>query len=233
MISKDSIDKLLYKYAENSLEDLYDHQINQYLINIEQENLTMKTSFNEFWKNKDNFKKKNIIKQKKIKKIISIIAASLIFAIILIGPSKIATYANEIFTTIKTKLSDRTIIEYDIDENLHVLNIKPTYIPNGYSIIDEYEDIYSFALTYSNGNPENDIFYENFPPSNGTTLSLDTENSKTYSRNINGLKIDCIENDKMNTVYYETDNQIYTIAGKINIEELFKMLESVISKKGD
>lgn len=225
MTKKDSIDELLYQYAENILNEKYDTFIEKYYTDEKFKDLEMNVSFEEFWENKDKIKK-TIQKKKKRKRIVTILVASLIFTVVFIGPKELVTYAKEIYSKIVTVLEDRTNIEYNSTES-NVLKIKePTYIPENYSIVDRFNEDNVFSLTYSNGIEEESIFYQIYPME-GMTLSLDTEESKIYSKKINNMKINCIENDKANTAYYENEHQIYLLTGKINIDELIKMLESL------
>ncbi|WP_100065993.1 DUF4367 domain-containing protein [Miniphocaeibacter massiliensis] len=228
MQEKYSIDELLNNYAEKILESKYDREAENITSNIKKENIQMDISFQQFWENKDKLKNKTTIKKKRKRKTLVILVATLILAII-IGPKNIATYATEVYNKLVTVLEDRTIITYDVE----VANIeikKPTYIPKGYKITDEFNESNKFVLTYSNGLEEEVIIFD-ISPLGSLTNPTDTEDSKTYTKKILNREVSCIENDKGNMVYCEVENQLYSVWGNnIDIDELFKMLESVLKQ---
>lgn len=230
MIKKDSIDNLLYQYAEKSLENKYNKEINESEKEIEFKNINMDMSFNDFWKKLN--KNKTTIRRKKRKKVITAIVASLVFAVIVIGPNNIVTYADILYKKIIDVFKEGTNIKYieDLSKNTDMKLQKIKYIPKGFYLEDEYKDISEGQLYYDalylDENTDN-FFNYHLSNIDNNNITLDTENAKTYEKRIDGKKAFIVEKKENIIILVEYDNYVYLLDGNIDLETLEKVFKSI------
>lgn len=101
----------------------------------------------------------------------------------------------------------------------------PKYVPNGYVIHQEQEFMTTYQVEYIN-NENNTIDYEqtvNF----GTTYNTNTENISYEKVSINSLEGIAYVNDGFSTVIFADKTYFYTLVGKISMEEIVKIAESI------
>ena len=101
----------------------------------------------------------------------------------------------------------------------------PKYVPNGYVIHQEQEFMTTYQVEYIN-NENNTIDYEqtvNF----GTTYNTNTENISYEKVSINSLEGIAYVNDGFSTVIFADETYFYTLVGKISMEEIVKIAESI------
>ncbi|QQK08958.1 DUF4367 domain-containing protein [Miniphocaeibacter halophilus] len=230
MNKKDSLDSLLYQYAEKALDDKYESEIDHYLNKLEEENLSMDISFKEFWENRSKYENSPTIIRKKRKKLALTLVASLIFAVILIGPSRVATYADYIYNKIVTVFKEGTNINYKDDFSSKKFIVqKLNYIPEGFELVEENnikEIPREYDAYYINKKTEKHISYIQRIVSKDS-VTLDTEDAKTYEKKIDDKKAFIIEKGDFNTILVEYNNYIYLLDGNIPLEELEKMFISI------
>lgn len=231
MTKKDSIDKLLYQYGEKAFEKKYDTEIEKYEEEMEKENIKMDISFEEFWENKDKVKKTINKKKKRKSKVFSIIAASLIIGVIIVGPSNVVTYADYIYHKIIDVFKEGTNIKYkdDFSKKEDFIIQKLQYIPDDFELIEESNvretpnEYYSY---YTSKTTEDHILY-NQSLIKKDSITLDTENAKTYEKRIDDKKVFVVEKDGFNTFLSEDNQYIYLLEGNVDVEELERMFISI------
>lgn len=232
MTKKDSIDKLLYQYAEKAFDEKFDKKIEYYTEKIEEENIQMDVSFKEFWQNKDKYKNISTIKRKRKNKFALIIVASLIVAVIIIGPNNVATYADYIYQKIISVFKEGTNIKYkdDFSEEKAFVVQKLKYIPNGFELVEESnlnETPTEYDAYYVNEKTEEQIHYIQRIISKDS-INLDTENAITYERKIDNKNTTIVEKEDFNTILCEFDGYLYLLDGNIELDELEEVFTSIL-----
>ena len=226
MVKKDLIDELLYKYGESAFEKKYNDDIENYTNKMEEENIKMSLSFDEFW---NGFNNKNIIKKKRRKNIAFAIVASLIFAFIVIGPSNVATFSKEMIQKLVVISNDKIFITFEEAGNYEFQYTIPNYVPENYEIVDTFKEDKFYVINYSNGNEKENINY-GISSVEGTGINNDGENAKMHTIKIEGVEVIVIETPRRNTLDCAIDSQIYSLTSTLETEELIKMMESILKQ---
>lgn len=134
-------------------------------------------------------------------------------------------------------LSDATSVRVPVDDGApsdRVLRpVTPTYVPEGYRVIDEETDILTHMIIYEDVSAERAIDYTQDMLSAGEYL-LDTEDVHTEKVLIGSQEVWIVVKPSRDTssVYWIDNNYFYCVSGnKIESDELLKMAESVIDQK--
>lgn len=134
-------------------------------------------------------------------------------------------------------LSDATSVHVSVDDGApsdRVLRpVTPTYVPEGYRVIDEETDILTHMIIYEDVSAERAIDYTQDMLSAGEYV-LDTEDVYTEKVQIGSQEVWIVVKPSRDTssVYWIDNNYFYCVSGnKIESDELLKMAESVIDQK--
>jgi len=101
----------------------------------------------------------------------------------------------------------------------------PTYIPEGFRIVQAQNLPETSRIIYSNDIKQTIIFDQS--SNEKTNFRIDTENAKTSKIMINGFGGLLIEKDNLVIIVWYNDEVSFTLTGKIDINELLEIAESV------
>ena len=107
----------------------------------------------------------------------------------------------------------------------NVIKTVPQYIPQGYEIEFEIDDGHLYSITYTD-KENNHIIYDQQIQS-GTTYHANTEDIEFETIHINSLEGISYVKNEYNTVVFADENHFYTITGKVSMEEIVKIAESI------
>lgn len=131
-------------------------------------------------------------------------------------------------------LSDATSLRVSVDDGApsdRVLRpVTPTYVPEGYRVVDEETDILTHMIIYEDTSAERAIDYTQDMLSAGEYV-LDTEDVYMEKVQIGSQEVWIVVKPSRDTcsVYWLDHNYFYCVSGnKIESDELLKMAESVI-----
>ncbi len=114
--------------------------------------------------------------------------------------------------------------ENDINVDLILEKINPTYIPNGCMEEATFDDAMGYQVIYSNGSET--IMYMQAINKEGV-LQVNTENVEYEEFNINGYDAIYYSNKGTNTIVISGEKYIFTFESTIEKDELIKMAESI------
>jgi len=100
----------------------------------------------------------------------------------------------------------------------------PTYIPEEYMIVKARNLAKTGIIIYSNNAGETIIFEQD---NNKRALRVDTEDAKTSKIMVNNFEGLLVEEDGLFRIVWDNDDISFTVVGKIDMDELMKMAESV------
>lgn len=129
--------------------------------------------------------------------------------------------------------SDWTEYRYDLEEGTETefKLIEPAYLPEGYREYDREDMGDVVYIYYQNEKGVNEeIIYEE-STAEGLTVGLDTEGAVIKTKEINGENVEYFENKGMGYVYWTDADTYYNILGYVEVDELLKMADSVISNQ--
>lgn len=170
----------------------------------------------------------NFVNYSKRVAIILFVFTSVIFATTM----SVEAYRIRFFESITEVWEEFTSIIFKSEENINnkkLIPINPTYIPNGFKIIEENTMDYEHYIYWENSESI-EIMYEQAKISSNAIIN-DTEGIELEKLLIEDLEINFFTNKNVNQIYWNDDNYIYTIISEYSKEELFKMIESIINKK--
>ena len=103
----------------------------------------------------------------------------------------------------------------------------PTYIPEGFQVIQNYVSESQKRLVFSNEQVQDSIIiYTESSPS--TVLNVDTENASLVETvNINNTSGTAVKKDEHTSIIWEMDKLIFMVVGSVGKDELIKIAESV------
>lgn len=209
----------------------------------ELETIPSMVSLNEYHAFSEDFEKKMklLIKKANIKYINinkfrirkNIVAASLILIIVTASMSVEAIRLPIIRLTEKiyTEFSE---ILFENEDNIEVPQkiedvYIPAYIPEGYTLTEEVNDMRSmFFLYYTNENGQ-EISVEQF--TFNVSMAVDTEGITTEEITINGMKGIIYSKRGLTTIIVNDNSYVHMISGYESREELIKVAESFYIRK--
>lgn len=112
----------------------------------------------------------------------------------------------------------------DINADLILEKMNPTYIPNGFMEEATFDDAMGYQVIYSNGTET--IMYMQAINKEGV-LQANTENVEYEEFNINGYDAIYYFNKGTNTIVISGEKYIFTFESTIEKDELTKMAESI------
>lgn len=122
-----------------------------------------------------------------------------------------------------TNISIVTLNEMEVEMEL----ARPRYVPDGFKIVEEDKTDRSIRVIYKNKNDE-EIFYWQNEMLENAHLSIDTEDTKLETLEINGQEVYYFYNKNEHTFFWFIYNNMFEITSSYSREELEKMVESLI-----
>ncbi len=171
-------------------------------------------------------------KQRKFK-IFRKYAAAVLVIFILINGFLIVTveaYRAKIYKIITTIYNTHTSIITETDDspiNENPEFSEPSYIPDGFEVINQSSSDISRIIDYANG--DRIIVFKQSIIAN-SELGIDTEDTKMEELEIDKYNIKYVFNKGMYNAYWFDNEYRYLITGEISFEELVKIIESIIQK---
>lgn len=155
--------------------------------------------------------------------------ALIVLTVTFITTMSVEAYRVKFFEVITKVWDEFTSITFNSEEGVMVeklVVINPEYIPEGFSIVEEELSDYMNLIVYTNSN-NIEIIYEQSLISDGEII-LDTEGVEVKTTNIESQEINYFSNKGVNQVYWNDYNYTYNFISSIDMEELFKMAESIL-----
>ncbi|WP_312812098.1 DUF4367 domain-containing protein [Sedimentibacter sp.] len=160
-------------------------------------------------------------------------AAAVLIIFILTNSFLILTveaYRTRVFKIITTIYNTHTSIVTEIDNgpiNESPEFIEPSYVPEGFEIIDEMQSDITRIIDYAN---DNKILVYKQSIITSSELVIDTEGTEIKEIKVGKYNINYVFNKGMHIAYWYDSEYSYLITGEIPFEELLKVIESVIKK---
>ncbi len=171
------------------------------------------------------------IKQFRIRK--SIIAASLIVFIYA------ASMSVEAFRTPLIRLTEKIYTQFseilfENEENIETpTRIKdlyvPAYIPDGYTLEEESEDLDLMHYFMYTNDKDQFIFVQQYTL--GVSMAVDTEGTTTERIMIKGMEGIIYSKKGLTTVIVNDDSYVHMVSGYVSREDIIKITESLYIKK--
>ncbi len=125
----------------------------------------------------------------------------------------------EEFTSIVTQS------DHNADQDT-LIPVSPSYVPEGYSILEEIQEKYENIIIYANENGT-EIYYSQELLTQGEVI-LDSENTEIKKVLIDSQEIYLISDEGVTQLYWHDKNSSYSLIGRLAEIELIKMAESII-----
>ncbi len=132
----------------------------------------------------------------------------------------------EFVTQVWEELTSVVIHSDDNADYDKVMTVSPSYIPEGYVILDETNIQYENTIIYVD-EEGTEIYYSQTLLTQGEAI-LDTENTVTQTMLIGSQEVSLIANKGITQIYWHDSFSSFSLVGKIGESELLKMAESVI-----
>ena len=163
-----------------------------------------------------------------IKKIaaIFIITISIVFS----GIISVEAYSIRFFNMIKEVWAELTSIVFWSNSNTNIYDfvpVSPLYIPNGYEIVEQWQNEYKNVIIYSDRD-RNEIVYTQQAITQSEHI-FDSEDTETEVINMNNIQVNILIKNSFTQVYWTDEKSIFFISGK-DKNEIIKMVESIIKK---
>lgn len=145
---------------------------------------------------------------------------------------KVQAYRERVFEIITNVYKEFTSIITETEEAPEPLNLKsefsePSYIPDGFEIINDMQTDITRIIDYANDNRIM-VFKQSFITSRETRI--DTENTEIKEIKIYEYMIKFVFNKGMYNACWNDNEFSYIITGEISFDELIKVIESIIQK---
>lgn len=134
----------------------------------------------------------------------------------------------EFITEVWTEFTSIHINVDDIESIGTLVPAEPTYIPDGYAILESLDNEYGQTIIYADANGI-EINYNQHVITQSVYL-FDTENAVTETKIIGEQTVNIISNKNTFQIYWFDETHFYIIVGIIDKNELLKMAESIIIK---
>ena len=131
----------------------------------------------------------------------------------------------EFFIETFTTHSDVSVEGNGIPLDIEFKRAEPQYLPEGYVVSRDLSNENSCYIVYVDSE-ENSIYYLQYI-NDGTAVSVDTEDVEIKTVYINGLEGIMYENKGFNKIVFGDETYFYTIYGRISMDELLKIAESI------
>ena len=133
---------------------------------------------------------------------------------------RIITTIYEEFTSIKIRVEDPMDME-DLELNF----IEPTYIPDGFEIVDDIQSDISRTIVYMKDN--NLLVFRHGLIVDGE-MKIDTEGTSIKEMEVNNQMISYVFNKGMYLAHWFDDVYMYTIDAEVSFDEFSMILEGII-----
>lgn len=133
---------------------------------------------------------------------------------------RIITNIYEEFTSIKINVEDPMDTE-DLELNF----IEPTYIPDGFEIVDDIQSDISRTIVYMKDN--NLLVFRHGLIVDGE-MKIDTEGTSIKEMEVNNQIISYVFNKGMYLAHWFDDVYMYTIDAEVSFDEFSMILEGII-----
>ena len=143
----------------------------------------------------------------------------------------VESYRIKFFEFITEVWTEFTSIHINVDDIASIgtlAPVEPTYIPDGYSILETLDNEYGQTIIYADVNGI-EINYNQHVITQSVYL-FDTENAVTETKIIGEQTVNIISNKNTFQIYWFDETHFYIIVGIIDKNELLKMAESIIIK---
>ena len=131
----------------------------------------------------------------------------------------------EFFVETFTTHSEVSVEGDDIPVYTEFEKVEPQYLPEGYAFCRDLSNDEFCFIEYAN--VQNDILNYYQYRNDGTSFSVDTEDVEVKTVYINGLEGIIYKSKGFNRIVFGDEKYFYDIYGKISIEELQKIAESI------
>lgn len=123
---------------------------------------------------------------------------------------------------------DRTSFSFAGDQSPKVPEVTIGWLPNGYELKDQGKD--DFEMWYIFSKSETETIQISYLLSNGTVLSVDTENARTENIEIDGMPAKLIQKGDQHHIIYATEDKtafVSLIATGITSDDLIRVANSL------
>ncbi|MFY9482863.1 MAG: DUF4367 domain-containing protein [Tissierellaceae bacterium] len=163
-------------------------------------------------------------------------AATILLIFILTNGVLIATaegYRERVFNAITCIYEKFTSIIIDVDEPIDTKNteiefIEPSYIPDGYKMIDSAQTDVTRVIKYMDKNNNTIVLKQGVIT--GGELRIDTEGATIEEIDINDQTIKYFINKETYSADWYDEKYIYSITAEVHFAEFVKILEGIIKK---
>ncbi len=159
---------------------------------------------------------------------IILIVVSILFATTM----SIEAYRVRVFKIITRVFNEYTQIDTEGDGGVTDFTIivnAPKYIAKGFKQFEVDESDFNYRAFYKN-KAEEEIFFNQNILGSGQVL-FDTEGTTVKTKKIKNQEINYFTNKGVSQLYWNDDTYFYILSSTTDIDELFKMAESVIKNK--
>lgn len=168
-----------------------------------------------------------VVKQMKTVAAVFIIILSIALGTVM----SVEAYRIRFFEFITTVWEELTSIVISSEENADhdtLIPIEPTYIPNGYTVIEQENTVYQSTIIYADIDGS-EIYYAQKLATQSEFI-FDTENVEPNEFLIDTQIVHVISNKGINQLYWIDNFYVYSFISRIDDSELLKMAESIIKK---
>lgn len=140
----------------------------------------------------------------------------------------VEAYRIRIFEFVTDVWDELTSIIIQSDENAEydtLVLVSPTYIPKGYSILEQTSSKYKNSIIYSDEHDNEIYFLQKL--SSQSEFIFDSENVEVKEINIGTNKGHMIVNKGVTQLYWYDNFNTYTLVGTLDQNEIIKMAESI------
>lgn len=142
-------------------------------------------------------------------------------------------YRERVFNAITNIYEKFTSIVIDVEEPLDTKNmelnfIKPSYIPDGFQVIDDMRTGIARTIDYMNEDYSLLMFNQSIITSG--ELRLDTEDTIIKEIKVNNQTIEYFFNKDTCIGYWNDSKYRYLVSAEVSFEEFVKILEGIIKK---
>jgi hypothetical protein len=182
---------------------------------------------------KEIFRK--IVKYTQRAAMVFLLVSTLLFGLLLINPEVRAVVGNVIVEWFENFTSITFSGTEPNAENAEEKNIRPSYLPDGYAMTSSVDLLNVMLIIYSDESG-NEISFTFRSGDNATNISIGNTHHIIENTTIHGtgafLAIATHE-DSANGVIFVFENSVIDIWGRVHIDELIRMAESVVVVESD
>lgn len=162
-------------------------------------------------------------------------AASILFIIVGISfavTMSVEAYRLKFFKIITEVFEEFTSIRFESEDGITdtiLETIYPSYIPEGFTMLEEDTDDYGSRIMYENADNEA-IIYEQMLITNGQII-FDTEGIEIKTMQIQDQTINIFTNKGVSQIYWNDDVYIFILYSTVGEKETIKIAKSIFENK--